>query len=273
MHSTRTRKHIRYSTVFMTLLGLLLGSQQVRAQGETEFAGTLVSSSRNTITVRDTNGRYQLFTFDRNLQRPATLAVGSQVRVSSSASDEGDVRIARDITVLQAGTGSATTTPNNVPGEVRQIERDIERQVRRFQIGVRAGVALDPELILIGVQSQIGPFFNPEVYFRPNVEFAWGEVTALFALNPDLVYRLPLSSRQGRWSAYVGGGPGFNFVHQNFKTSSGTGTRVDFSDFHSSVGLNLLAGIRYRSGMFTEIKTSLYSKPAPTLRLIVGYNF
>ena len=57
------------------------------------------------------------------------------------------------------------------------------------------------------------------------------------------------------------------------KASSGSGTRVDFSDFHYSVGLNLLAGLRYRSGMFTEIKTSVYSKPAPTLRLILGYNF
>ncbi len=273
MHSSCTQKRIGCSSLFLALLSLLFGTQPVRAQGETELTGTVVSSSRNTVTVRDTNGRYQLFTFDRNVRKPATLPVGSQVRVTSSASDDGDVRIAREITVLQAGAASATSTPNNVPGEVRQIERDIERQVRRFQIGVRAGVALDPELILIGIQSQIGPFFNPEVYFRPNVEFAWGEVTALFALNPELIYRLPLSSRQGRWSAYVGGGPGFNFVHQNFKTSSGTGTRVDFSDFHSSVGLNLLAGIRYRSGMFTEIKTSLYSKPAPTLRLIVGYNF
>src|ERR1700681_3619335 len=125
MNSSRTRKYIGRCTVFMVFLGILMGSLPLLAQNE-EFTGIVVSSSRNTITVRDTNGRYQLFTFDRNLQRPATLAGGSQVRVSSSASDEGDVRIARDITVLQAGTGSATTTPNNVPGEVRQIERDIE---------------------------------------------------------------------------------------------------------------------------------------------------
>jgi hypothetical protein len=273
MHSSRTRKCIGCSTVFMALVSLFFGIQPVRAQNDSVFTGTVVSSSRNTVTVRGMNGQYQLFTFDRNVRKPATLPVGSQVRVTSAASDEAGVRVAREITVLQGGAAGAPTPPDNVPSEVRQIERDIERQVRRYQIGVRAGVALDPELIVIGVQSQIGPFFNPDVYFRPNVEFAWGEVTALFGLNPELIYRLPLSSAQGRWSAYVGGGPGFNFVHQNFQVNSGSGQRVDFSDFHYSVGLNLLAGLRYRSGMFTEIKTSLYSKPAPTLRLIIGYNF
>jgi len=159
-----------------------------------------------------------------------------------------------------------------VPPEVRRIERDIERQVRRYQLGVRAGVALDPELVLVGVQAQVGPFFNRDVYFRPNVEFGFGEVTALFAINPEVIYRLPISSRQGRWSAYVGVGPGFNFLHQNFDRNE-DGKRIDFGDFHSDVGLNVLGGIRYRSGMFMELKTTVYSDPSPTLRLIVGYNF
>jgi len=275
MHSCQARKRIGRCNAFMAFVGLLLGSQPVLAQSDTELTGTVVSSSRNTVTVREMNGRYQLFTFDRNVRKPATLPVGSRVRVLSSASDDAGVRIATEITVLQGGGGNAanTTTPDNVPPEVRQIERGIEREARRYQLGVRAGVALDPELILIGVQSQIGPFFNPDIFFRPNVEFGWGEVTAMFALNAELMYRLPLSSRQGRWSSYVGGGPGFNFVHQDFQANNGSGTRVDFSDFHYSVGLNLLAGLRYRSGMFTEIKTSVYSKPAPTLRLILGYNF
>ena len=140
-------------------------------------------------------------------------------------------------------------------------------------MGVRAGVALDPELILLGVHAQVGPFFNPDVFLRPNVEFAFGEVTALFALNMEAIYRLPVSSRQGRWSAYVGGGPGFSFLHQNFERTNGEGDKIDFGDFHSNVGLNILGGLRYRNGMFMELKTSVYSRPAPTLRLIIGYNF
>ena len=133
-------------------------------------------------------------------------------------------------------------------------------------------MALDPELALIGVQSQVGPFFNSNVFLRPNVEFAFGEVTALFALNLEAIYQLPVSTRRGRWSAYVGLGPGFNFLHQNFERNNG-GSRIDFGEFHSDTGLNILGGVRFRGGTFFELKTSVYSDPAPTLRLIVGYNF
>jgi hypothetical protein len=34
-----------------------------------------------------------------------------------------------------------------------------------------------------------------------------------------------------------------------------------------------LAGMQPRKGTFVELKTSLYSGPAPKLRLIIGYNF
>jgi hypothetical protein len=155
---------------------------------------------------------------------------------------------------------------------VRQVERDIERQARRFQVGVRGGVALDPELIVIGLQSQVGPFFDPDLYLRPSVEFGYGEVTALFALNLEAIYRLPINARQGRWSTYVGVGPGFNFLHQNFEKNSG-GKRIDFGEFHSDTGLNILGGVRFRRGTFVELKTSVYSDPSPTLRLVFGYNF
>jgi hypothetical protein len=128
-------------------------------------------------------------------------------------------------------------------------------------------------LILVGVHAQVGRFFNRDIYFRPNVEFAFGEVTALFALNPEVIYRLPVSSREGRWSTYVGFGPGFNFLHQDFERIDGSGSRIDFGDFKSDVGLNILGGLRYRTGMFVELKTSVYSDPSPTLRMIVGYNF
>jgi hypothetical protein len=203
--------------------------------------------------------------------------VGSTVRVVSTPGEEAGVRVASEITTLAAAPPAppsvGTQTPQAIPPEVRRLERDIERQVRRYQLGVRAGVALDPELVLLGVHAQVGPFFSPEVYLRPNVEFAYGEVTALFALNFEAIYRLPVSSRQGRWSTYVGVGPGFSFLHQNFEGTTGEGTRIDFGDFHSDVGLNILGGLRFRSGMFMELKTSVYSRPAPTLRLIVGYNF
>lgn len=257
--------------------GLLLGSPglaQTSSRDDSPLSGAVVSSSRNTLVVRGEDGHYQLFVFDRDTVKPRALAAGSMVRVVSSPGEEAGVRVANEITVTAPAPAAGTTqTTRPVPREVRQLERDIERQVRRYQMGVRAGMALDPELVLIGVQAQVGPFFNPNVFLRPNVEFAFGEVTALFALNMEAIYRLPISSRQGRWSTYVGGGPGFNFIHQNFEQTTGEGKKIDFGDFHSSVGLNILGGLRFRSGMFAELKTSVYARPAPTLRLVVGYNF
>jgi hypothetical protein len=238
---------------------------------ESTFTGVVVSSTRSTLVVRGAEGQYRLFVFERNIARPTP--VGSQVRVTSTPGDQPDVRVASDVTILQAApAGQAAGSPPVIPPEVRRTERDIRRQVRRYQLGVRTGVALDPELVLLGVHSQVGPFFISDVFLRPNVEFAFGEVTALFALNLEAIYRLPISSRQGRWSAYVGVGPGFNFLHQNFERNEG-GSRIDFGDFHSDTGLNILGGLRYRSGVFTELKTSVYSDPAPSLRLIIGYNF
>ena len=272
-------------SLFLSVLaaGLFLASQaspQTPASTQTEestITGTVVSSTRTTLVVRTEDERYYLFVFDRDTVKPRVLARGASVRVVSSPGSEPGVRVASDIRVLSAAAptapqGAAAGTEQAVPPQVRRLERGIERQARKYQAGVRAGLALDPELILIGVHAQVGPFFNPDIFFRPNVEFAWGEVTALFALNPEVIYRLPVTARQGRWYPYVGAGPGFSFFHQNFQSNTG-GKRIDFGEFHSDTGLNILGGMRARTGMFAELKASIYAKPTPTLRLIIGYNF
>jgi hypothetical protein len=274
-----TRQLVRCSMLFLSLLTVLLVAVQPSgAQDDTKFTGTVVSSSRSTVTLRTSDGRYQLFTFAEGVRKPQTIPIGSQVQIISVATDESSVRSATEVIVLPPPSSSAGTSqaqPSAVPPEVRGIERDIQRAARRYQLGVRAGVALDPELILIGAHAQIGPFFSPNVFFRPNVEFAYGEVTALFAINPEVIYRLPVNSRYGRWSSYVGIGPGFNFTNQHFERANGGpgGSRIDFGDFSSDTALNILGGMRYRSGLFTEIKASVYATPSPTFRLIVGYNF
>jgi hypothetical protein len=252
---------------------LLFSAQPANAQESDTSNGSVVSKSANTLTIRTSDGRYQLFVLGNTTTKPASIPIGSQVRITSSE-DEG-IRYASEVAVTQqpAAGGSSAGSSSVIPPEVRTLERNIERETRRFRVGVRGGVALDPELIMIGVQSQLGPFFHRNVYFRPNVEFAWGEVTALFALSPEVIYRLPISSRNPRWAPYFGIGPGFNFLHQNFEQNGVGGKRIDFGEFHSDVGLNLIGGIEYRSGVFMELKTSVYSDPSPTLRLVVGYNF
>jgi hypothetical protein len=135
--------------------------------------------------------------------------------------------------------------------------------------GVRGGAAFDPELFTFGLQSQIGPIFHPRVLFRPDADFAFGEVTDLVTLNLEAIYRFSSASRRGNWTPYLGAGPAMIFIHQSFQS----GRQIDFGNFDYETGFNVLAGVQSRRGMFAELKTSLYSGPAPKLRLIFGYNF
>jgi hypothetical protein len=275
-HGATLGRAVLFSAL-LTLLTTVPAVSQETTDESTTMTGTVSSSTRNTVVVRSSTGHYQLFVFDRDTTKPATLPAGSQVRVSFEPTDDPGVRLAREISVVtgaaaRQGEADRAAVSPVIPREVRAIERDIERQARRFQLGVRGGVALDPELVLVGVQSQLGPFFTPDLYMRPNVEFAFGEVSAMFGLNLEAVYRLPINTRQGRWSAYVGAGPGFNFLNQSFDRVTGE-RNIDFDDFRYDTALNILGGVRFRRGTFVELKTSVYAEPAPTLRLIFGYNF
>jgi hypothetical protein len=243
---------------------------------ENTIEGTVVSSTRDTLVVKTEDNQFQLFTFDRDTAKPRSLPAGARVRVVSTPGEEAGVRLARNVTILEAAPSAQCTAPAQaqpIPPEVRGLERDIKRQARRWRLGVRAGAALDPELILFGVHSQLGPIFHRDVFFRPNAEFAFGEVTDLIALNLEGIYRLPISSRHGSWSAYLGAGPGFTFLHQNFERRQGEGRDIDFGNFDFDTGFNILTGVQFRRGTFFEVKSSVYSRPAPSLRLIFGYNF
>ena len=259
------------------LLPMSAMSQQAttssQRQSENTIEGTVVSSTRNTLVVRTEDNQFQLFIFNRDTVKPRSLLAGTRVSVVSTPGEEPGFRLASNVTTLEAAAGAQGSAPARVPPEVRELERDIERQVRRWRAGVRAGAALDPELILFGAHVQVGPFFHRDVSFRPNAEFAFGEVTDLIALNLEAIYRLPILPRQGRWSAYIGAGPGFTFLHQNFERQAGEGRNIDFGNFDFDTGFNILTGVQFRGGTFFEVKSSLYSRPAPSLRLIFGYSF
>jgi len=269
---------VRSLLVACALLPVSAMSQETttssQGQNESTVEGTVVSSTRDTLVVKTDDNQFQLFTFDRDTVQPRSLPAGTRVRVVSTAGEEAGVRLASTITTLEAAPsakGAAQAQP--IPPAVRDLERDIKRQARRWRLGVRAGAGLDPELILFGVHSQLGPIFHRDVFFRPNAEFAFGEVTDLIALNLEAIYRLPVSSRRGNWSAYLGAGPALTFVHQSFQSKAGQGRNIEFGNFDFDAGFNILTGVQFRRGTFFEVKTSLYSRPAPTLRLILGYNF
>jgi hypothetical protein len=232
--------------------------------------GSVASTSRDTLVVRTDDGQFQLFTYSRGAIRPRSLPPGARVRVTAGPADENGTRAASNVTVLSPGGGGdkgAQAAP--VPEKVRDIEGDIRRESRRWRLGVRGGAAFDPELFTFGIQSQMGPIFHPRVLFRPSAEFAFGEVTDLVALNLEAVYRFSASSRRGNWTPYLGAGPALIFIHQNFEA----GRDIDFGNFDYETGFNILAGMQSRRGTFVELKTSLYSGPAPKLRLIIGYTF
>ena len=220
--------------------------------------------SPNVLVVRTDQGAHHVFIFDRYVSKPKTIAVGSGVRVTSTPSHEPGVRIATDI-VATGGSSTQQTDAAPVPLSVRQLEGDLERQAKKYGLGFRAGAGMDPELLVFGVHAKIGPFFNRNISFRPNVEYGWGEVTKLIALNLEGVYRLPFTPRLGRWSAYAGMGPSFVFSHESFERLTGEDDPIDFGDFNFNGGLNILAGMEFRSGAFFEIKTTVYA--APHLRL------
>jgi hypothetical protein len=257
-------KHRSVSAQVLSLMvftGLLLSSLSAQAQDSTA-TGSAGSVSPNTNAVSSGERQYPLYVLGRNVRKPDSLMVGSQ-----------GARVASRIPIEQPQARNVQEPRDSsvVPAQVREVESDIEREVRRFQVGVRAGVALDSELAMVGVQGQVGPFFRDGVYFRPSVEFGLGEVTAMFGFNGDFIYRLPFSARD-RWSTYFGAGIGLNLLHQSFEGEE-DGRRIDFGDFHSDTALNILGGVRRRSGVFLEMKTSVYSGPSPTLRMTVGYTF
>ena len=247
--------------------------QNTSSQHQSETVeGMVVSSTRQTLVVRDDDNQFHLFVFNRDTSRPRSVPIGSRVRVESAPGEEAGTRVASTISVLEAPTqqaGKAPTEAKPIPPKVRDLEHEIKREARNWRLGVRAGAGFDPELLLFGVHSQMGPVFHPSVFFRPNAEFAFGEVTDLVALNLEGVYRWPMSIGRGNWAPYVGAGPNLTFIHQSF---SG-GRDIEFGNFDFDVGFNILAGVQYRRGTFAELKTSLYSRPAPVLRLIFGYNF
>ena len=239
-----------------------------------DVEGTVASVGRDTFVVRTDDNQFQLFTYGRAAVRTKSLARGARVRVSAGPPDENGTRSANDITVLSAASGGAAGGDKGaqaapVPEKVRDVESDIKRESRRWRLGLRGGAAFDPELFTFGVQSQMGPIFHPRFLFRPNAEFAFGEVTDLIALNLEGIYRFSAAHRTGDWTPYIGAGPALIFIHQSFQS----GRDIDFGNFDYETGFNVLAGVQSRRGTFLELKTSLWSGPAPKLRVTVGYNF
>lgn len=168
-----------------------------------------------------------------------------------------------------AGAKPDPAKQDPIPANIRRIERQIERNARFYRAGVRAGIALDPELVSVGAHATFGPIFTPRLHFRPNVEVAYGELTTLFAVNLEGIYRLAALRTGTAWAPYAGGGATLGFSHRGFSVDDGRS--FDFDDLDFNGGLTLLAGVEKPSGVFIELKSTIYTDPH--LRLLVGFTF
>ena len=104
-----------------------------------------------------------------------------------------DTSFAQQSLAVQGAAGAALAAQGqgNVPAAVQDAESAVERAVERFGIGISGGVGLDPELVIFGGHATFAPIFNRNVEFRPGVEFGLGEITTLFGVNLEVLYRLP----------------------------------------------------------------------------------
>jgi hypothetical protein len=94
------------------------------------------------MTLLTGENQFQLFVFNNNMVRPKGAHPGSRIRVESSATDETGVRLAPRVTVLETAATTASGPTQGMappPKEIRDVEREIERQARRWQLGVRIG--------------------------------------------------------------------------------------------------------------------------------------
>lgn len=209
----------------------------------------------------------------------AAALVAAALLVPSSAS-------AQQTRPLAAATLSAADTSgqqSNVPGQVQRAEDAVERAVERFGIGVFGGVGVDPELIEFGAHARFGPIFNPNVAFRPGIEFGLGELTTMFAINLDVLYTLPGVTNQTRWMPYIGAGPNFGLSHRTFGTDEldkvetdgvvqiDNRGRFDFGDTDFNGGFNFIAGARNQGGLFFEMRATAWG--VSNVRLLAGFNF
>jgi len=224
----------------------------------------------HTLVVRSDDNQYHLFTYDIHALPRDAVKSGVRVRINGSAPDENGTRVAQTVTIIHPGGEAAGSTPGTQeagpPAQVNEITKEIESEARRFHVGGRLGTGFSPQLFMFGPQAQFGPFFSKNLLFRPNVEFGFGEVTYMFAVNGEAVYRFN-TTFHSQWTPYFGLGPSFNFINHAASTNT-----VSFSDFAYKAGFNVFVGGQKRK-TFVEMKTSLWSGQAPVLRLFVGYNF
>ena len=122
--------------------------------------------------------------------------------------------------------------------------------------GLRGGFSASPDQFFIGGHYVTRPLWD-RLRFQPNVEAGFGDDRTLVAFNMEFGYWVRLNAE---WDVYFGGGPAMNVISRSGREE----TDVE-------PGVNLLVGLRYRSGLFFEMKVGAVD--SPEFKLAVGYTF
>jgi len=188
---------------------------------------------------------------------------------------------AQDATLLARADVSAAPVAANDQAPAQGVQNAVTDVVKKWNIGVQGGIALDPEMITFGAFGSFGPIFSPAVRFRPGLYTAFGEVTTELGFDLDVLYTIPGSGNA--WRTYVGGGPNFALSHKGFtappdSSDSGDGStddgtdasRFDFSDTDFEAGFNFIVGASKGKGFF-EMKATAYG--VSNVKLLAGFRF
>src|SRR5262249_33055096 len=131
--SSRTRGVFAISVFVASCLFVSLPAL-AQESNMTTMTGTVVSYNKNTLVVKGEGDHYSLFVFDRHTVKPETLATGSSVRVTSTQTDDPEVRLAVVVTAAEAPATSPPTAPAQpdvVPVSIRKAESSIEREAKK----------------------------------------------------------------------------------------------------------------------------------------------
>jgi hypothetical protein len=200
-----------------------------------------------------------------------------RVAVVPTTDDDTDVPTAMAVVILPDDAAAppaaarAAADPGPVPPEIRVLERQVERQLRRYNAGIVGGVSVQPELIMAGGHVTFERVFRPAVSVRPSVQLGFGELTTLLGIDLDVLYSFPGATRRTPWAPYVGAGPTVGFRHRSLEGEDDDGNRFDFGDFDAEHGFNFIVGMRNRNGTFFEMKAT--ASGISDVRLLAGVTF
>ena len=252
-------------------------------QGERRTVGTVESIGSHTIVIRTDQGMFLVYQTDKFTVRKQAVTQGARVSVLSQSSDTEPAPIALAVDVLPKPQGLAEPSAaapgepqlsDPVPPSVRKVESDIQSQFAKWHGGFQFGAALDPTLLSANGFASIQSGFSRSVQLRPGIEYAFGELTKLFAINLDGIFALPGMSRMTKWAPYVGAGPQFALSHRNFDQqiiNGNTVQAIDFGDWSWNNGLNFIVGARSPGGASFELKGTAWG--LASVRLLAGYQF